>query len=189
MTDPTNDPTTDAGYAELIDPDGRPTLVFRRQLRHTPAKVWRALTDDADLAAWFPTTIEGERATGAALRFEFRAEDEYAAGLPGFGGTMIACDEPHHLELTWGEHVLRFDLEAGPHDGGSTLTLTVRLEELGVAARDAAGWHVSLDNLANRLDGVASVAPDAWKPVNADYNDRFGPAASAIGPPEGHGLA
>lgn len=178
---------TNADYAELIDPDGQPTLVFRRELRHPPAKVWRALTNDADLAAWFPTTIEGERATGAALRFNFRDDDEYAAGLPGFEGRMIAVDEPSLLELSWGDHVLRFEL--APTSVGTTLILTVRLEELGVAARDAAGWHVSLANLTNRLDDDAPIATDAWKSINADYNERFGPAASAIGPPEGHGLS
>lgn len=183
MTDPIHH-----DHAELVDPDGQPTLVFRRRLRHSPAKVWRALTNDADLAAWFPTTIEGERVAGAVLRFEFRPDDEYAAGLPGFDGRMIAAEEPERLELAWGDHVLRFDLEPGPGESGCTLTLTVRLEELGVAARDAAGWHVCLDNLSRRLDGERPVAADAWKPVNADYNERFGPAASAIGPPEGHGL-
>ena len=34
-------------------------LRYERRLAHPPQRVWRALTDDTDLAAWFPTTIEG----------------------------------------------------------------------------------------------------------------------------------
>jgi len=34
-------------------------LRYRRRLAHPRDKVWRALSEDAHLAAWFPTTIEG----------------------------------------------------------------------------------------------------------------------------------
>ena len=40
-------------------------LRYERRLAHPRERVWRALTDDAELAAWFPTTIEGERQNGA----------------------------------------------------------------------------------------------------------------------------
>ncbi len=33
---------------------------FSRRLPHPPEKVWRALTEAEHLAAWFPTTVEGE---------------------------------------------------------------------------------------------------------------------------------
>ena len=44
-------------------------LRYERRLAHPPERVWRALTDDAELADWFPTTMEGERQKGAALRY------------------------------------------------------------------------------------------------------------------------
>ena len=40
-------------------------LRYRRRLSHPPDKVWRALTEDEHLTAWFPTTVEGRRAAGA----------------------------------------------------------------------------------------------------------------------------
>ena len=61
-------------------------LRYERRLAHPPERVWRALTDDAELAAWFPTTIEGQRQSGAALRFSFRQGE----GEP-FDGEMLAC--------------------------------------------------------------------------------------------------
>ena len=43
------------------------------QARASAAKVWRALTEAEHLAAWFPTTVEGDYAVaGAPLRFSFR---------------------------------------------------------------------------------------------------------------------
>ncbi|GAA3847682.1 hypothetical protein [Amycolatopsis tucumanensis] len=33
-------------------PEGRATLVFERHLKHLPEKVWRALTEPGELAAW-----------------------------------------------------------------------------------------------------------------------------------------
>ena len=43
--------------------------------------------DPDELAAWFPTTIEGDCAPGAPLRFEFRNGEG-----PPVEGEMIACD-------------------------------------------------------------------------------------------------
>src|SRR3954469_4980571 len=117
---------------QLEHRDGRWELRFTRTLPHPPEKVWRALTEPEHLAAWFPTEIIGERADGAPLRFEFRDGEG-----PGFDGTMVTYDPPRVLEFYWGEDRLRFELE--PTDGGTMLTLTDTLEELGKAARDAAG--------------------------------------------------
>ena len=50
-------------------------LHYRRRLPHPRPKVWRALSEDGHLAAWFPTTVEGDRAPGAALRFTFRESE------------------------------------------------------------------------------------------------------------------
>jgi hypothetical protein len=61
-------------------------------------------------------------------------------------------------------------------------------DELGKAARDAAGWHVCLEQLAHHLDG--STPPwdsgDRWAEVHERYAAAFGPEATTIGPPPGH---
>lgn len=61
------------GTTEHLD-DGRWRLRFVRTLPHPAEKVWRALTEPAHLAHWFPSTIDGERAAGAPLRFVFPHE-------------------------------------------------------------------------------------------------------------------
>jgi uncharacterized protein YndB with AHSA1/START domain len=156
-------------------------LGFRRRLAHPAQKVWRALTDDAELAGWFPTTLEGERAAGAPLRFAFRQGE-----AEPFGGEMLAFEPPSRLVLRWGDDVL--DFEVTPDAAGCVLDLTLTFPEHGKAARDAAGWHVCLERLAQVTAGGAEVPPPPgrWREVHAGYVARFGPEASVIGPPEGH---
>ena len=154
-------------------------LVFERRLRHPPEKVWRAMTEPEHLRAWFPTTIDGDRRAGARLRFVFPNGEG-----PTIEGEMVTYDPPRHLELRWGdEETLRFELS--PDGDGTYLRFVNRIRELGKAARDAAGWHVCLDNLERQLDGQQMLGPEAWKPVHEEYVESFGPEASTIGPPEG----
>jgi uncharacterized protein YndB with AHSA1/START domain len=160
-------------------PDGMSVLRYRRRLDHPRQKVWRALTEDVHLAEWFPTTIEGEHVAGAPLHYSFRENE-----AEPFDGEMLAFDAPNLMELRWADDILRFELSAdGP---GSVLELTVTFPEYAKAARDAAGWHVCLE----RLGFVAGGAPPPWRPadrwrvVYQTYIERFGPEASALGPPE-----
>jgi uncharacterized protein YndB with AHSA1/START domain len=154
-------------------------LTFTRRLSSPPPKVWRALVEPEHLAAWFPTTIEGERAVGARLRYGFR-ENEAAP----FDGEMLAYDPPALMELRWGDEILRF--EVAPDGEGSVLVFTCSFEEIGKVSRDGAGWHSCLDLLAFEVAERAAPwsAADRWKELRVTYVDRFGPEASTIGPPE-----
>jgi uncharacterized protein YndB with AHSA1/START domain len=155
-------------------------LRYERHLAHPRERVWRALTEDAHLAAWFPTTIEGVRAAGAPLHFSFRQSE----GEP-FDGRMLAFDLPELMELRWADDVLRFEL-AADGDAGCRLSLTVTLAEYGKAARDAAGWHVCLEQLAYSCDGSVPPwpPPERWRAVHPRYVSSLGPEASVLGPPE-----
>ena len=72
-------------YADLEPLAGQKSwrLRFTRIFPHPQEKVWRAITEPEHLAAWFPTTVDGERKAGARL---------------------IAFD--------WGGDVVRIELEA-----------------------------------------------------------------------------
>jgi uncharacterized protein YndB with AHSA1/START domain len=160
--------------------DGRWQLRFKRALAHPQEKVWKAITEPEHLARWFPTTIEGERAAGAPLRFSFPGGQ-----APPFEGEMIAYEPPSLMELRWGPDVLRLELR--PTDDGTELTLLDTLEERGKAARDGAGWHTCLDALERDLRGESDARGemDKWKAVHSHYVDDFGPEAATVGPPEG----
>lgn len=153
-------------------------LRFTRHLAHPPEKVWRALTEAEHLERWFPTTIEGERAAGASLRFSHQN-----AELPPFEGEMLTYEPPSLIEFRWGPDTLRFELRAA--GDGTELTLVDTLEEVGKAARDGAGWHTCLDLLACHLDDDEPPwsSTERWSQVHPSYVKEFGPEAAAIGPP------
>src|SRR5689334_11905619 len=135
--------STDHGTLEQLD-EQTARLTFVRDLPHPPDKVWRAITEPEHLKAWFPSAINGEPKTGAALEFVFPLADRRV-----MHGAMLACDPPHVMELEWGDDVLRFELS--PIEGGTRLTLTDTFSEYSKSARDAGGWHACLDNLAHEI--------------------------------------
>jgi uncharacterized protein YndB with AHSA1/START domain len=152
-------------------------LTFTRRFDHSPQKVWRAVTEEEHLAAWFPQKIKGEWKAGAPLRFE-------SDGGDGFDGEVVAFDPPSMLELMWGTDRLR--IEVRPDGNGAVLTLTDTFVELGKAARDGAGWHECLARLGGDLDGAVQPKWGAdWLAFFQRYKQALGPEASTIGPPEG----
>jgi uncharacterized protein YndB with AHSA1/START domain len=169
------------GTALQLD-DGRWQLRFTRTLRHPQDKVWRAITEPEHLSQWFPTTIEGERAAGASLRFSFAGGQ-----APPMDGEMVEFEPESLMEFQWGPDVIRIELRPVP--SGTELTLLDILAERGKAARDAAGWHVCLDALEAQLSGKRDSRErmSAWGEVHPHYVETFGPAAATIGPPEGAG--
>jgi len=97
---------------------------------------------------------------------------------------MLAFEPPSLMELRWADDVLRFGLE--PEGPGCVLHLIVTFPVHGKAARDGAGWHVCLEQLAHVCDGTEPSwrPPDRWRVVHRGYVERLGPEAAAIGPPE-----
>jgi uncharacterized protein YndB with AHSA1/START domain len=173
---------TDYGTIEHLDGD-RWQLRFTRTLPHPQDKVWRALTEPAQLARWFPSTIEGELLAGAGLRFSFPE----TVGIDPIAGKMLACEPGSVMEFSWGPDVVRLELR--PVEGGTELTLLDTLEERGKAARDGAGWHTCLDALEAALGGddESRAHMNTWAEVHPHYVESFGPQAATIGPPEGMG--
>ncbi len=159
-----------------LEPVGdRWRLRFRRDLAHPPERVWQAITDPSELAAWFPQQVSGEWRVGSQVSF---GDDAHGS----FTGEVLRCEPPRLLEYTWGPDVLRFELE--PSRAGCTLTLVDTFREQGKAARDAAGWHVCLDSLAAALDGAElDDSRSRWSAVHPGYVTAFGPDAASIGPP------
>jgi uncharacterized protein YndB with AHSA1/START domain len=163
---------------QLLQTGDRVQLRFSRQLAHSPDKVWRAISEPEHLEAWFPGRIVGEWVVGSKLEFH----GEY----PTMDGEVLAVEMGSLLEFRWGTDTLR--LEIVPEGAGCTLTLTDTIDELGKAARDAAGWHECLDRLGDHLDGTPPRPwGERWKEINRGYVEQFGPEASAVGPPDGAG--
>lgn len=157
--------------ATLSYVNGEPTLRFERRLRHAPAKVWRAVTDPAELKHWFPAAVELELRPGSPMRFTFPSED------PVTDGEVLEVDEPKVFMFRWNQDVLRIELIPSD-DGGCRLVFTQtvgggRTGLLG-AGRTAAGWDTCLDQLAATLDGTSVPERTDWVTPMSHYIEKFG---------------
>jgi uncharacterized protein YndB with AHSA1/START domain len=155
--------------------DGRPALVFERRLAHPTDVVWRAVTDPAELSHWFPAELSFD---GDTITFTF--PDGQA---PPSHGRVLERDQPQLFAFSWGDDVLTFELD---DDGdGCLLRFTHVLAERDTASRNAAGWHVCLDRLAERLGGADAPAPtgeptDEWRAHYDAYVERGVPSGAPI---------
>jgi len=96
------------------EPSGAAARTYVRRVPHPPHKVFRALTAERELAAWFPAKvgpIAEER--GAPIAFEERGT--------AVTGSVLVCEPPHRLEYTFGDETLRWQVRAVP--GGSVIVL------------------------------------------------------------------
>jgi uncharacterized protein YndB with AHSA1/START domain len=159
--------------ATLHTVNGEPTLRFERRLRHSPAKVWRAVTDPAELVHWFPTAVETELRPGAPMRFTF-PDDAPVDG--DWDGEVLEVDEPKVFMFRWHTDVLRIELI--PDGDGCLLvfTQTIGGGRTGflAAGRTAAGWDTCLDVLVARLDGTTTPEHPDMLPSMEHYIAMFG---------------
>jgi uncharacterized protein YndB with AHSA1/START domain len=164
--------------------EGRMALRFTRRLRHPAEQVWAAITEPEGLARWFPCRVEGERRVGAQLRFVF--PDGNPEVTDDGRGEVLVFDPPRSFWFRWDTEELRLDLEPTA-DGGCVLTFSDLMPddfESG-AARNAAGWHVCLDELETLLDGGPADAPtseptDTWRALYDEYVQRGLPHGAPI---------
>jgi uncharacterized protein YndB with AHSA1/START domain len=151
--------------------DGRSTLRFERDLSHPVERVWRAITDPAELKTWFPSRVElDELKVGARLHFVFETEN-----VPSLDGEITELEPPHLLAFTWGFDQLRFELE--PAAQGCKLVFSCTFTDDGIkAARDGAGWHVCLELLDAYLQGrsVAWQSNERWQELHPAYVAQMG---------------
>jgi len=146
------------------------TLRFERTIAHGPERVWDAVTDPTQLAAWFPAAVAYERRIGAPMQFDFGGEQ----GLDVYPGEVLEFDPPRVFAFAWAEDILRFELAETPD--GTRLTFTHSfVHQPGRPAGDAAGWATCLEALDALLDG--RLAPSAQEALGAHQDAhaaRFG---------------
>ncbi len=151
------------------------TLVLVRDLRHPPAKVWKALTDPEDLREWAP--FDSDRNLGSAGTAKLST---VGAPTPMVSESQVKrADAPRLLEYNWGGQDIRWELEA-LGGGGTRLTLWHNINR-NFISMGAAGWHICFDVLERLLAGQPIgriVGPEVmkfegWQRLNAEYAKQF----------------
>jgi len=165
--------TPGPAYGAQIKKDGldksKWTLILVRELRHSPEKVWEALTDPAQLREWAPFVVDGNLgAVGNTVKLTW-------VGNPTPIDTKVTlADAPKVLEH--GDQ--RWELE--PIPTGTRLTLWSNIDRRFISW-GAAGWHISFEVLDHLLAGTPIgriLGPDAmksvgWQRLVAEYAKQF----------------
>ncbi|OMI40453.1 SRPBCC family protein [Streptomyces sparsogenes] len=147
---------------------GRSALRLERRIARPPEEVWRALTEPALMARWFPAEVRLEARVGGRMDFVFPGQD-----VPDTQGTVTELDPPRVFAFTWGADQLRWELR--PEGDGCALTLTHTFRDRFGAASFASGWHTCVSALATLVEGVEPGGPAG----TADPGDTAGPAGPA----------
>src|SRR3712207_4777271 len=96
--------------AHLETEEGRPTLRLERRLAHPIERVWRAVTDPAELEQWFVAPVPWTPAPGETFE-SF-----------GQSGAITELEPPRVVAWSWGDE--RFRIELWPDGDGCLLTFT-----------------------------------------------------------------
>lgn len=168
-------------YGRLIEPA---TLKIQRLLPGPIERIWDYLTESDLRRQWLAAGVMG-RQPGASVEFVWRNDE--LTDPPGrrpadmseehrMTCTIIACDAPRRLVITWGEKQtgeVAFELE----QVGDKVLLTIihrRVPSHEVLLNVSSGWHAHLDILVARLEGTQP-APhwDHWVSLRAEYERRL----------------
>jgi uncharacterized protein YndB with AHSA1/START domain len=160
------------------------TLILVRELRHSPEKVWQALTDPAHLREWAPFDADGSLGMAGAT---VKLTTVGAPTLQVSETTVTRADASKVLEYNWGGFEMRWELEA--FSGGTRLTLWTNIDRRFISM-GAAGWHICLDVLdrlladqpIGRIVGPDAIKFGGWQRLNAEYAKQFGVEASSWPP-------
>ncbi len=162
-----------ASGAEVRRLDGEKwTLILVRELRHSPEKVWQALTDPAQLREWAPFVTDGSLGTVGTVKLTWMGTSTPIAMQ------VTRSDPPRLLEYT----DTRWELEAS--GGGTRLTLWANIDRRFIAM-GAAGWHICFDVLDHllgghplgRIAGGDAMKVGGWQRLHGEYAKLFGVAA------------
>jgi uncharacterized protein YndB with AHSA1/START domain len=149
--------------ANLQTIDGRPALRFERYLAHPVERVWRAVSEPAELGRWMPAAADWTPKLGEVFE------------LGGQTGQITELDPPHVIAWTFGADLFRFALRA--EGEGCALVFTHVLGDAQLAAQTAAGWECYFDRFDAQLAGECLSEERAHEPVgerHERYAARFG---------------
>jgi uncharacterized protein YndB with AHSA1/START domain len=99
-------------------------ISFEFDLRHSPEKVWRALTDPALLAEWLLPVVEQDLALEPGATFTLKAQPQ--PGWDGIvNGRFVEIETHKKLSYTWkvGELDTVVTFALTPTDSGTRLSL------------------------------------------------------------------
>ena len=126
------------------------SLVYERRSKHPPERLWRALTDRAEVSRWM----------SYPARIDLRIGGEYFVDFSRTGeghldGVIVRIEPARRLAYAWGTSVVEWTLEADG-DGCRYTFADYGLVPRGIPDEEgiAVGWHLWLDDFDAHLSGA-----------------------------------
>ena len=146
---------------------------FRRKSQHSPSRVWRAITDSAEVSRWMSYPARIDVRPGGAYHIDFSR-----TGEGSLDGVISHVEPGRRLLYVWGTSTVEWVLE---EDGNGTSFLFAHHGQYPRPIPDeeglAAGWHAWLEDLERFLDtGSPSPEPEGasrWRALGKLYRPRL----------------
>jgi uncharacterized protein YndB with AHSA1/START domain len=152
----------DADSAAKLAPIYR--LDFEREYAESPDRVWRAISDEAEISKWMKYPVKLDLRVGGAIRVDFAPDDPLE-------GIICALHAPNHLAYLWGDSLVRWELDT------NACVTRLRLSQIGVrpelVVALGAGWHAFLDQLDDYFTGASR--PDRYVDLTERYHAALRP--------------
>lgn len=148
-------------------------FTITRTSKHSPARLWRAITDPGEVSAWMSYPAQVDLRVGGRYFVDFTrtaipggaSSAEAPGGVPDdatLNGIIVAVEPERLLRYVWGNSVV--DWAMAPAGEGCRHTFS----QNGLYPRDipdeeglAGGWHAFLEDLDRYLD---TGAPTSLEP-------------------------
>jgi uncharacterized protein YndB with AHSA1/START domain len=149
-------------HGSLETVDNRPALRLERHLDHSVERVWRAVTEPAELARWFVAPVHWRPELGEVFE------------EMGQTGEITELEAPRVIAWSFGGELFRFELR--PDGDRCHLTFTHVFDDRALAAQHATGWELYLNRLDAHLAGrflSEEEAHEAFPELHERYAERF----------------
>ena len=118
---------------------------FERHLHHSVEEVWSWLTENEKLSKWFIELSVDDLREGGIIKFDMQNGSFEEMKILELNMYSV-------LEYTWGEDIVRFELNSEPE--ACQLVLIEKINRVtDHTPRDLAGWHVCLEVIQALMDG------------------------------------
>jgi uncharacterized protein YndB with AHSA1/START domain len=147
------------------------TIAFKRASRHSPARLWRAITTGSEVSAWMGYPAKVDLRVGGGWFVDFSRTG--GGDLPG----VIIRIEPEQV-LTYAENlsVIEWRIEAAG-EGCRYSFVQSGLPDRGDGEEVlCAGWHAFLDQFEGYLDGATPGSDDEdpnWERLKSFYKEQL----------------
>ena len=148
-------------------------VVFNRLSKHSPERLWRAVTEAGEVSRWMTYPARIDLRVGGAYRVDFAR-----TGGGELDGVIVKLEPGRHLRYAWGTSVVDWTFE--PEGEGTRHVFAQHgLFPRAIPGEEGAvaGWHAFLDDLDRFLEtGSPSTNAEGesrWRELQPPYRRKL----------------